>query len=145
MKQQFRRLWRKPAATYGLGYCLKGFADISCYYMINHKIGHSGNTLVCIVTFIRIAARFVLFSSQLRFESFTNSHIQLLSSGPKESQCWQIWNEWLLILMLYEVASLCGVNYKLSHIILQGEKKKHNKNFCCSEGRNCFIYWGKKD
>lgn len=79
MKQQFRRLQQRTAATCGLGYCF--IADIVCYYMINHKIRRLGNTLVTIVAFIRIAVWFVLFSSLLRFESLTSR--QLLSA-----ECW---------------------------------------------------------
>lgn len=76
MKQQFRRLQQRSAATCGLGYCLEGFADIFFYYMINHKIRHSGKTdIYC--SFLKkfcITAWFVLFSFLLRLEPLTNSY-----------------------------------------------------------------------
>lgn len=131
MKWQFRRLQRKTAATCGLGYCLKDFADISCYYTINHKIRHLGNTRVTIVAFIRIlqpALYCSLFNWDLNLSQTLSDSYSEQTVCPKESQCWQIRNEWRLLLMLYEVASLYGVNYKPSHITLQGEKGSQQKN-----------------
>lgn len=50
------------------GYCLKAFADIVCYYRINHKIGHLGNNPVTIVAFFSLKYSMffiVLFSVEI--------------------------------------------------------------------------------
>lgn len=141
MKQQFWRLQQSTAATCGLGYCFKDFADIVCYYMINHKIRHLGNTLLTIAAFIRIVCSLICIV--LPSAEIWISHKQLFSADcwPKRDSVLTD-QKWMVYFTdaLWSHCSLWG-ELQTDHNTLPGEKGAKNKNFRDKGWSGVKQYW----